>query len=172
MVSLNDKDLTDDSLNALLNTAPPRSILLLEDVDAAFTIREGGSHSHITFSGLLNALDGVAAQEGKLVFMTTNHFEKLDPALVRPGRVDLRLEFGLAKKYQVEQLFKRFYSSASNDLVAEFVGSVPNDTVTMAELQGYLLQHKTSPKEAIENMESFLVQVASKPNKEKEIKTL
>lgn len=49
---------------------------------------EGG----VTFSGLLNALDGAAAQEGRLLFMTTNHIEKLDSALIRPGRCDYRLK--------------------------------------------------------------------------------
>jgi chaperone BCS1 len=39
----------------------------------------------VTFSGLLNALDGVGAVEGRILFMTTNHMERLDPALIRPG---------------------------------------------------------------------------------------
>jgi chaperone BCS1 len=48
-----------------------RSILLLEDVDAAFVDRTSSSAaSGLTFSGLLNAIDGVAAQEGRLLFMT------------------------------------------------------------------------------------------------------
>lgn len=85
MVSLSDKDMSDDQLNHLLNSAPPRSIILLEDIDAAFQQRDAQHVNRVTFSGLLNALDGVAAQEGKLVFMTTNHVDKLDPALVRPG---------------------------------------------------------------------------------------
>jgi chaperone BCS1 len=58
IVSLNDKDMSDEQLNHLLNSAPPRSILLLEDVDAAFWARESvvDSHTRVTFSGLLNAL--------------------------------------------------------------------------------------------------------------------
>ena len=42
------------------------------------------------FPGLLNALDGVVASEGRLTFMTSNYPERLDPALIRPGRVDVR----------------------------------------------------------------------------------
>jgi chaperone BCS1 len=57
----------------------------------------------------------VAAQEGKLVFMTTNHIEKLDQALIRPGRVDLVCHFGLATKYQIIKVFKRFYSDATGN---------------------------------------------------------
>ena len=47
-----------------------------------------------TFSGLLNALDGVVATEERLIFMTTNHIARLPPVLIRPGRIDLRVSDG------------------------------------------------------------------------------
>lgn len=65
--------------------------------------------SRITLSGLLNALDGVAAQEGRILYATTNRYSALDPALCRPGRMDLHVEFKLASKYQARELFKCFY---------------------------------------------------------------
>ena len=52
----------------------------------------------VTFSGLLNALAGVTSTEERLIFMTTNHIEKLDPALIRPGRVDLKIHIGNVTK--------------------------------------------------------------------------
>ena len=59
---------------------------MLEDVDAIFVERKAQSEKGgVTFSGLLNAIDGVASQEGRIFIMTTNHIEKLDPALIRPG---------------------------------------------------------------------------------------
>ena len=42
--------------------------------------------NRVTLSGLLNALDGVASSEGRIVFMPTNYVDRLDPALIRPGR--------------------------------------------------------------------------------------
>jgi len=63
----------------------------------------------ISLSGLLNALDGVGAQEGRLLFATTNRYEALDAALRRPGRMDVHVEFKLASQYQAGRLFKRFY---------------------------------------------------------------
>ena len=63
----------------------------------------------ISLSGLLNALDGVGAQEGRLLFATTNRYETLDAALRRPGRMDVHVEFKLASQYQASGLFKRFY---------------------------------------------------------------
>lgn len=67
------------------------------------------SASRITLSGLLNALDGVGAQEGRILFATTNKYSALDPALIRPGRMDLHVEFKRASQAQAEELFKCFY---------------------------------------------------------------
>ena len=64
-------------------------------------------------AGLLNAIDGVAAQEGRMLFMTTNHMERLDAALIRPGRVDMRLEFAHANEDQIMDFFVGFYQVRS-----------------------------------------------------------
>ncbi|KAJ9114791.1 hypothetical protein QFC24_007110 [Naganishia onofrii] len=63
----------------------------------------------VTLSGLLNAIDGVAGSEGRILFMTTNHIEKLDHALIRPGRADIHVEFKNASKAICRDLFKVFY---------------------------------------------------------------
>ncbi|KAH9893419.1 P-loop containing nucleoside triphosphate hydrolase protein [Cubamyces lactineus] len=68
----------------------------------------------VTLSGLLNALDGIAAQEGRILFATTNDYSALDPALLRPGRLDLHIEFHLASEYQARELFRRFYAAADD----------------------------------------------------------
>ncbi|KAF6266677.1 P-loop containing nucleoside triphosphate hydrolase protein [Scenedesmus sp. NREL 46B-D3] len=112
VVTLSSPTMTDETLRNLLNTAGVRSILLLEDVDAAFVDRSaagGGGAARLTFSGLLNAIDGVAAQEGRLLFMTTNHIERLAGALIRPGRVDVRCFLGPATQRQARNLFVSFY---------------------------------------------------------------
>ncbi|KAI8945028.1 P-loop containing nucleoside triphosphate hydrolase protein [Xylaria longipes] len=63
----------------------------------------------ISLSGLLNAIDGVASHEGRVLIMTTNVPESLDDALIRPGRVDLQVEFTYATKEQAKELFIRMY---------------------------------------------------------------
>ncbi len=63
----------------------------------------------VTLSGLLNALDGLQAPSGVMFFMTTNRIEKLDPALLRPGRTDVREYFGPATEQQKLQLYRRFF---------------------------------------------------------------
>jgi len=69
----------------------------------------------ISLSGLLNAIDGVASHEGRVLIMTTNHPEKLDAALVRPGRVDRKIGFTLAMKVEVQELFVRMYRVSDED---------------------------------------------------------
>lgn len=64
----------------------------------------------ISLSGLLNAIDGIASHEGRVLVMTTNFPNKLDDALIRPGRVDLRIDFTLATRHQTCELFTRMYS--------------------------------------------------------------
>ncbi|ESZ93219.1 hypothetical protein SBOR_6375 [Sclerotinia borealis F-4128] len=69
----------------------------------------------ISLSALLNVIDGVASQEGRILIMTTNHIEKLDEALIRPGRVDMTIHFDLANKDNMEQIFRGIYATLEGD---------------------------------------------------------
>ncbi|OCF41012.1 hypothetical protein I317_05212 [Kwoniella heveanensis CBS 569] len=71
-----------------------------------------GRAQGVTLSGLLNALDGVASSEGRLLFCTTNWRENIDPALSRPGRCDVWIEFKHATQSQARDLFLHFYDEA------------------------------------------------------------
>lgn len=64
----------------------------------------------ISLSGLLNAIDGVASHEGRVLLMTSNFPDKLDEALIRPGRIDMRIDFTKATHPQMSELFSRMYS--------------------------------------------------------------
>ena len=76
----------------------------------------------LSYAGLLNAIDGVAAAEGRILIMTTNHPELLDGALVRPGRIDRKVEFKHATRIQARQMFLNFFAS-------EYVHSESGSTV-------------------------------------------
>ena len=86
---------TTDRIINLFNNLPEKTILLLEDVDRIFE-RE----ARLTPSRLLNALDGIGAGEGRITFMTTNHLNMLDDALIRPGIIDLKVFIGDANGEQ------------------------------------------------------------------------
>ncbi|XP_049801664.1 mitochondrial chaperone BCS1 [Schistocerca nitens] len=166
VLNLSDRGLTDDRLNHLLSLAPQQSIILLEDVDAAFVSREDSSQvktafeglNRVTFSGLLNCLDGVASTEARILFMTTNYLERLDPALIRPGRVDLKEYIGYCSYQQVEQMFRRFYSDqAVGERAAQFADAVmkTKKPVSPAQIQGYFMFYKQSPEDAMKNVEQI-----------------
>lgn len=120
LIVLSHRGLTDDALANLLTKVPPRTIVLLEDADATFNRRrkvdeDGYTGANVTFSGLLNALDGVATGEDRITFLTTNHIDKLDEALIRPGRVDMMLRIGEATRYQAGAMWDRFYGDVDVD---------------------------------------------------------
>ena len=153
VLNLNERSLTDDKLSYLLATTPPRSLLLLEDVDAAFLHREGKMAPPLTFSGLLNALDGVASTEERVVFLTTNHIERLDPALIRPGRVDVQQYVGMSSEWQRQEMWRRFYGGREEgweQLGEQFVAEMHEVELSVAELQGFFLLWKGDAKGAVE----------------------
>lgn len=149
VLNLADPSLTDSKVLTLLSETKAGSIILLEDIDASFAQREKGrdSDNGLTFSGLLNALDGAASQEGTLVFMTTNHKSVLDPALIRPGRADVHLLFDYATREQALSLFQQFFPDTASALANKFADSI-SPRVTMAQIQGHLLQHRNSAEGA------------------------
>ncbi|KAF9785436.1 P-loop containing nucleoside triphosphate hydrolase protein [Thelephora terrestris] len=230
VVSLSAKGMCDNKLAKLMGRVPSRCILLLEDLDAAFTRgvsrdeKSTGTPATLTFptssrkkdlddeedstlslSGLLNSLDGVAAAEGRLLFATTNHIERLDPALSRPGRMDVWINFKNATKWQAEEIFKNFFpckrpepptpltpegvatetkpkprrkapgpvleEAELSDLAKRFADAIPEDEMSVAAIQGYLLKNKTRPKEAVEEVAEWVVkerEMREKLKKEKE----
>lgn len=147
------------------SVAPEQSIILLEDIDAAFASREETNKqaaayeglNRVTFSGLLNCLDGVASTEARIVFMTTNYLNRLDPALIRPGRIDSKEYIGHCTEYQIAEMFKRFYGVNGTDgtdlaatsierQAADFADRVKsfNRNVSPAQLQGFFMMYKQS----------------------------
>ena len=65
--------------------------------------------------------------------MTTNFPEKLDSALIRPGRVDLQVKFTLATREQVREIFKRMYSSENDVKKSGKTQNAGNNTATVAQ---------------------------------------
>ncbi|KAG6018389.1 hypothetical protein E4U41_003915 [Claviceps citrina] len=147
ILSLQDPSMTAEKLHVLLRTIPQRSVLLVEDIDAAGLhrdhghdqagypadvvaggARQGDKGSRVTLADFLNAIDGVGASEGRILIMTTNRPEMLDEALVRPGRIDVQVPFRLATSRQAEELFCRVFKGVapSRAARAEEDGSEPD----------------------------------------------
>merc|ERR1712151_1430299 len=110
-------ELSDDSLKSAIERVPDNAIVVLEDVDALFgkNREKKVQQSPLTFSGLLNALDGVGNHNGLVFVLTTNFKEQLDAALIRDGRVDLRVRFDYCTPDQMQKLFDNFYPPKDRD---------------------------------------------------------
>jgi mitochondrial chaperone BCS1 len=151
-------EFNDRTLTTAINDVPENSMILFEDIDC---VRAGGRREDIgeskkmqqptagtekndvsdrlgvTLSGLLNILDGVYAPENVIYLVTTNQIEALDPALLRPGRIDYRIYMGHATQSQQIELYRRFFPEAPQGDARAFVQS--HCAETMAEFQGLLL---------------------------------
>ncbi|KAK1687851.1 BCS1 N terminal-domain-containing protein [Colletotrichum godetiae] len=109
--SSNSKDNTKDENSKKASAATNKDDWKVSDLARALKKESKDDKKGISLSGLLNAIDGVASQEGRILVMTTNKPESLDEALIRPGRVDLQVGFTNATPAQATELFQRMYEA-------------------------------------------------------------
>jgi chaperone BCS1 len=177
-ISLGDPELNDEELLHILSYIPRHCILLLEDIEGVDGegVKTGGregKRSAISRAGLLNAIDGVTSQEGRILVMTTNSPKSLPPALLRPGRIDFTVNFELASRKQTKGLFLQMYEgyggkpgdSTGDDpkcdleaLATAFVSEFPDKKFSPASVQGYLLT-KVDPREAVRDVSSWIAEM-------------
>ena len=157
VLSLASSSLSDEELSELLSEFPVNSIVLIEDIDCVFVQRQGADDktNRLTFSGLLNALDGICAGEGRILFATTNHLERLDPALIRPGRIDRRVHIGPASRTQLSRIYRNFYPQADPQKATRFAESLPEYQIPLSAVQTYLLARCDSPEDAVNELEEL-----------------
>lgn len=198
---------SDADLEQMFQEIPPQCIVLLEDIDAVWTAereyseredRTAGSgsrspSSNCTLSGLLNVLDGVGSQEGRIVIMTTNKPERLDSALVRPGRVDMKVHLGSISRQSAEDMFMRMFASdlksrtglmlgeapqssemgpaleALRTMANEFSSHIPEHTFTPSQLQGFFQLHLDSAAEATAHISAWVARELAKTGFDDEI---
>ncbi|KAI0834157.1 P-loop containing nucleoside triphosphate hydrolase protein [Hypoxylon sp. FL0890] len=98
--------------------------------DLAKALKKEGEDNKtgISLSGLLNAIDGVASHEGRVLIMTTNSPEQLDDALIRPGRVDLQVAFTNATREQAKELFLGMYEGDQGRALAAAASTTSTTT--------------------------------------------
>jgi ATP-dependent Zn protease len=141
------RKMDDEHLNTLINEIPANSILVLEDIDSFFVDREAKDIG-VSFSALLNNLDGVFSPGiGTIIFMTANNPERLDSALIRPGRVDKIIKFDYPKKKEIQSAFESITGKLDN--FNNFYKSICGTQISMAGIIDYLFRH---PEDYIENI--------------------
>ena len=149
-----------DSHDKKKNEDEKKLFFVLEDMDCIFNKNRTSSeelHCSLTFSGVLNALDGITS-DNKIGFISTNHIEQLNKALIRPGRIDYILKFDYATKEQIIMMFNKFTGNQDKEVANEFYNGVCalNIKVSTSLLQQYLLNyHDSKPIDHIDELKKM-----------------
>ncbi|KAL1299622.1 hypothetical protein HN51_044171 [Arachis hypogaea] len=160
---------TNRELKNLVLNMSNRSILVMEDIDCTIKLQNreeeeeednmerDKKESKVTLSGLLNAIDGLwsCCGEERIIVFTTNHKEKLDPALLRPGRMDMHIHLSYCTFSAFKQLACNYLKISDHNLFQEIEGLLREVQVTPAEIAGEL-QKKINAENCLPDIVKFL----------------
>mmetsp|Transcript_9423 Transcript_9423/g.15239 ORF Transcript_9423/g.15239 Transcript_9423/m.15239 type:complete len:518 (-) Transcript_9423:104-1657(-) len=150
-----DSNCTDESFKKAIELAPKNALIAIEDIDALFgkDRKTLNTQCPLTFSGLLNGIDGIGSPNGQIIVMTTNFPDRLDSALTRAGRCDLSVELNHASQAQTKAMFLRFYPGKEEE--AERFAKLLTEVkcLSMASLQNHFIIHrKSTAKEVVDGL--------------------
>lgn len=146
-----------DLRKALLSTAN-KSITVVEDIDCCIKFNDtdddgvgdgdgdGGPIKKVTLSGLLNFIDGLWSSCGdeRIFIFTTNHKDKLDPALLRSGRMDLHIHMSYCTPCGFKVLAKNYLGINHHELFSDVENLIRETNVTPAEVAQQLMKHNAA----------------------------
>jgi len=139
MLTLSDPDVTDTGIASVIGKAPAQSIIVLEDFEK---INFGAEKMKITIPGLLNAIDGSLASEGRILIITANTLEPINEYFLRPGRIDRVWEIGPPEESVIRECVELFDGHLDHEaLVREAV----DGAWSMAQLHQRLIQNAEMP---------------------------
>ena len=95
----------------------------------------------ITLSYILNIIDGIRETPGRILIITSNYYDKLDKALIRPGRIDITLEMKNASKDIIKSMYNHYYNSILPD---DLYNKIEDYKLSPAKIVNMRLQNSTS----------------------------
>ena len=101
----------------------------------------------LTLAFLLNLFDGILETPGRIMFMTTNHPDKLSKALIRPGRIDVQIEVGYCDVDMIKDIYNFFYKTNH-----EFTNFIINKPLIPAKITQICMNHYNDPLLAYDNL--------------------
>jgi DNA replication protein DnaC len=135
------KTMTDEHLINLTSDVKEKSIILYEDIDVFFREREA-KDVNVSFSCLINILDGTLTRgSGNINIITTNYPDKIDSALLRPGRIDKIVRFDYPKKDEIRDAFKYLITNDDHKF-EEFYTKIKYLKLSMSAIIDYLFNHE------------------------------
>jgi hypothetical protein len=139
-------------------------IYVLEDVDCQMQNREltGDNEAYmVDLSFMLNLLDGVLETPGRILIMTSNYPERLDKALIRPGRIDVLAKLDNCTNSTMIKMIEYFYERSLKPKEREFIMSLPERHITPAELSRIMFEHMTNIQEALRAVSKYVQDVSN-----------
>ena len=161
-IDFNQKDLTDINFIKSMRKFPDNAICLLEDFDALFIERNKTDNTKVSFSCLLNFLDGSFSRNDMISIITTNHISKIDKAILRPMRTDYVFTFSYCNKYQCEQMFNRLFKEHIENFESIY-SAIKNKKFTSCMFQKWLINNIENPEKIIDNVKNLdeLIEISS-----------
>lgn len=153
-IDFNNKELSDHGFIKAIKRLPRDCIIALEDIDALYYNRDKSRDNIVSFSCILNFLDGLFSKEDLVTIITTNHLEKLDKAIIRPMRIDKIIKFTHCSKYQFNTIFEKFFED-KKELMNSIWIIIKQKKFTTAMLQNWLIKFMYEPEELINNINYF-----------------
>nr|AEX63142.1 putative AAA family ATPase [Moumouvirus Monve] len=105
--------------------------------------------SKLTLSCLLNVLDGLHSNDGRILFMTTNKPEILDKAIIRPGRIDQKICFDYCTRSQIRDIYQMIFKREVN---IDIFDGIPELVYSPAQVISLFANHKNDPKYVLDNL--------------------
>lgn len=109
-----------------------------------------GESQRLNLSILLNILDGVLEQPGRILIMTSNHPEKLDKALIRPGRIDVIVKFDYCKRHEVIEIIEAF---TGTKIQSNLIDKIADGVYTPAEVTRVIFENIDNIKDIVDNLQ-------------------
>ncbi|CAL5057500.1 unnamed protein product [Urochloa decumbens] len=144
---------SNSDLRRLLIGMSNQSIIVAEDIDCSIEMKQREGHKlqsakekeeeKVTLSGLLNFVDGLwsASGEGRIIIFTTNYKERLDQALLRPGRMDMHIHMGYCTPESFQILASNYHSINYHVTYPEIEELIKMVMVTPAEVAEVLMRN-------------------------------
>ncbi len=102
---------------------------------------------NIKLGEILELLDGISETDDRVIIFTTNYPEKLDKALIRPGRIDMMIEFKKLRRVDIRDNFKQWFGY---DIPKDKLSKIKENSITQAEFGKLCFENKSNPNKIID----------------------
>jgi ATP-dependent 26S proteasome regulatory subunit len=98
---------------------------------------------------ILNLWDGLKETPGRILGISSNHYDMLDPALIRPGRIDITLKLDNVSHNIIREMHKRYYNVVIDERKLK---KIKDKFYSPAEIINCYVMNKDSPRDFIERL--------------------